>query len=397
MTTFPTGFQWGASTAAHQIEGNNLNSDFWALENAPNSFIPERSGDACDSYHRWPTDLDLLAETGLGAYRFSLDWSRIEPSEGNFSRAELAHYRRIIDGCVQRGITPIVTLHHFTHPRWFTDQGGWSGPNALVYFDRFVRVASSILDGVADVVTINEPNMVAMMVNMFKEERRNELVAGAMPPPDQQVSEILAEAHGRAREILHQETDARVGWTIANQNFQAAPGAEEETKAWAWSREDFFIEAARSDDFIGVQAYTRVRIGKDGALPIPDGARTTLTGWEYYPPAIGHALRHTAEIAPGIPLLVTENGIATSDDDERIAYTHGALSSVAEAISEGVPVRGYLHWSWLDNYEWGSYLPTFGLVAVDRESFVRSPRRSATWLGAISRANALQDPPAKLA
>lgn len=389
MTSFPDGFLWGAATAAHQIEGNNTNSDFWAIENAPGSFMPDRSGDACDSYHRWPEDLDLLVESGLKAYRFSLDWSRIEPTAGHVSRAQLAHYRRMIDGCLERGITPVVTLHHFTAPRWFAENGGWAAADAVPLFGRFVEAVSPILGDVQHICTINEPNMLAMMANMMKEERRAENVAGAMPPPDDTISAVLIDAHHRARDILHSETDARVGWTIANQNFQAEPGAEEETKEWAWSREDRFIHAAVEDDFIGVQAYTRVRIGKDGALSMPEGARTTITGWEFYPHAVGEALRHTADLAPGIPLIVTENGIATSDDAERIEYTTGALESVATAIADGVPVQGYFHWTWLDNFEWGSYAPTFGLVAVDRETFVRTPKPSAAWLGGIATRNAL--------
>ena len=159
------------------------------------------------------------------------------------------------------------------------------------------------------------------------------------------------------------------------------------TREWGRSREDAFIAAAAEDDFVGVQAYARVRIGLDGAVPSPDGTRTTVTGWEFYPTAAGEALRHTAALLPGMPLVVTENGIATHDDVERIEYTTGALQSVAAAIADGLDVRGYFHWSWLDNYEWGSYEPTFGLVAVDRETFRRTVKPSAHWLGQIARAN----------
>jgi beta-glucosidase len=385
MTRFPERFLWGAATAAHQVEGNNLNTDFWAIENRSGSPMPERSGDACDSYHRWPEDLDVLSDAGLDTYRFSLDWSRIEPSPGRVSKAELAHYRRMIDGCFARGITPMVTIHHFASPQWFAERGGWAADDAVDRFAQFVRAVVPIVRDVPWIVTFNEPNMLAMMVNMFKQERRAENVAGAMPPPDGAVTEVLIRAHHTAREILHAGTSAAVGWTIANQNFQSEPGAEEVTREWAWSREDVFIDAAREDDFIGVQAYTRVRIGSDGALKLQEGARTTLTGWEYYPEAAAEALRHTAELAPGVPLLVTENGIATADDAERIEYTTGSLAAIAAVAAEGIDVRGYVHWSLLDNFEWGSYAPTFGLVAVDRETFVRSPKASLTWLGDVAR------------
>ncbi len=266
MTVFPDGFLWGASTAAHQTEGNNVNSDFWAVENEPDSPLPERSGDACDSYHRWREDLDLLAQSGLNSYRFSLDWSRIEPAPGQFSRAELAHYRRMIDGCLERGLTPVVTLQHFTVPRWFTEAGGWTADGALDAFARFTEAATSILGDVPYVCTINEPNMLAMLAAMLRRRRRAENVAGAMPPPDAAISDALVLAHARAVEVVRRETDAAAGWSIANQNFQALPGGESAIDEWAWSREDLFIDAARSDDYIGVQAYTRVRIGLHGSI-----------------------------------------------------------------------------------------------------------------------------------
>ncbi|WP_218040150.1 family 1 glycosylhydrolase [Actinomadura sp. WMMB 499] len=129
----------GAATSPHQTEGNNVASDFWALENRPDGFLPERSGDACDSYHRWPDDLDIVRDLGLNAYRFGLEWARIEPVEGHVSRAALAHYRRLVEGCLARGLTPVVTLHHFTSPLWFSKAGGWTGDGAVERFRRYVR------------------------------------------------------------------------------------------------------------------------------------------------------------------------------------------------------------------------------------------------------------------
>ena len=176
--TFPSEFIWGASTAAHQIEGNNTDSDFWVIENTPGSFLPERSGDACDSLHRWGEDLDLLAATGLGAYRFSVEWSRVEPVQGHVSKAMLAHYRRIIDGCHERGLVPMVTLHHFTSPAWFATRGGWPAPDAVESFLRYVAAVIPILGDVRWICTINEPNMLAMMANMMREKRRAETWPG---------------------------------------------------------------------------------------------------------------------------------------------------------------------------------------------------------------------------
>lgn len=182
----------------------------------------------------------------------------------------------------------------------------------------------------------------------------------------------------------------QVGWTIANQVYQALPGAEDVTAAYRHPREDIFIEAARDDDWIGVQSYTRTKIGPDGPIPAPQDAERTLTQWEFYPEAVGHALRHTVDvIGPDVPLIVTENGIATADDTRRIDYYAGALDAVAAALDDGLNIGGYLAWSALDNYEWGSYRPTFGLIAVDPVSFARTAKPSAAWLGALGRTREL--------
>jgi beta-glucosidase len=151
MTELAPGFLWGASTAPHQIEGNNLNSDFWANEGR----IPgmERSGDACDSYHRYREDMRLLADAGLNAYRFGIEWARVEPVPGMVSRAELAHYRRMIDTAFELGLTPVVTLHHFTSPLWFAQEGGWLGERAVDRFRTYVETVAPILEGVEWIVT----------------------------------------------------------------------------------------------------------------------------------------------------------------------------------------------------------------------------------------------------
>jgi beta-glucosidase len=402
----PDGFLMGASTSAHQVEGNNVSSDWWALENRPGSFVAERSGDAADSFHRWPEDMDLLSELGFNAYRFSVEWARIEPERGQVSRAAVAHYRAMVNGALERGLTPVVTLHHFTSPRWFSELGGWASPDAAELFAAYARTATEILrEGVRHVATINEPNMVALMHTLARRAGRSPAGgqqdgAAAFDPagvePDAGVTRALIRAHRAASAALREAgLGLQVGWTVANQVYQAEPGAEEVAAAYARPREDVFLEAAREDDWIGVQAYTRHRIGPDGPLPVPEGAATTLTGWEVYPEALGEAVRHTAGVVgPHVPVLVTENGIATADDGLRIRYTAGALASLAAAMRDGVDVRGYLHWSALDNYEWGSYRPRFGLIAVDPHSFARTPKESARWLGSLARAGRIPEGPA---
>jgi beta-glucosidase len=389
---FPPGFLWGASTSAHQVEGNNTSSDLWAAENRAGSLIGERSGDACDSLHRWPEDLDLVARLGLTAYRFSIEWARIEPAYGHPSRAMLAHYRRLITGCLDRSVTPVVTLHHFTCPRWFTERGGWTSPDAPGLFAAYARTVAPILEGVPWICTINEPNIVAILGRVMTGEVSRESLTAGLPEPDPAVTAGLIQAHQAARGELAAVSGTRIGWTVANLNAQAADGTNEAHEAAARSRErqeDQFLAPAAGDDFIGVQAYTRMLVGPDGKGRPAANPRQTLTGWEFYPDALSDAVRHTAAVLPGVPILVTENGIATADDTERIEYTSGALAGLHRAISDGIDVRGYLHWSLLDNYEWGSYRPTFGLVAVDRDTFARTVKPSARWLGGVARANGL--------
>jgi len=375
---FPKDFLWGAATAAHQIEGNNVNSDWWVREHTEGSGIAEPSGDACDSYHRYREDMALLADAGLDTYRFSVEWSRIEPEPGFVSRAEIDHYRRMVEACHEFGLTPMVTLLHFTVPRWMADQGGWRHPDAVDLFARYTETALPVIsEGVEWVCTINEPNIMSMIHG----KRETDLVAAALPAPDQQISDVLARAHSRSREVLTSVPGIRSGWSVATQAFHPEPGYESQTHDYAYPREDYFLEAARGDDWIGVQAYTRTFVGPDGPRPVPDGARTTLTGWEYFPPALGIGVRNAWQVTGGVPVFVTENGVATEDDDLRVEYTEGALTGLQEAMDDGVQVVGYLHWSALDNYEWGSYRPTFGLIAVDRETFVRTPKPSLKWLG----------------
>nr|WP_119611949.1 family 1 glycosylhydrolase [Streptomyces acidiscabies] len=387
-------FLWGASTAPHQIEGNNVNSDWWAREGQ----LPgmERSGDAVDSYHRYEEDMRLLADAGLTAYRFGVEWARIEPVPGHVSRAELAHYRRMIDTALRLGLTPVITLHHFTNPRWFAEEGGWLGASAVDRFASYVETVSGILDDVPYVVTMNEPNMLAMMLTIERtmKERPADTWQSptvdndsrpTLPAPDPEIGSALVKAHHTAREIVRARTGAAVGWTVANRAFTARPGAEERLRELEHIWEDLYLEAARGDDFVGVQSYSSQWVGRDGIEPHPPHPDNTLVGTAYRPDALGMAVRHTWDVTGGVPVLGTENGIATGDDARRIAYTEEALRHLFDAVDDGIDVRGYLHWTALDNYEWGHWEPTFGLIAVDRETFERTPKPSLGWLGGVAR------------
>ncbi|WP_425839319.1 glycoside hydrolase family 1 protein [Streptomyces fractus] len=388
-------FLWGAATSAHQTEGNNVNSDWWWLESQGHGSF-ERSGDAVDSYHRYPEDMRLLAEAGLNAYRFGVEWARIEPTPGEFSRAELDHYRRMIDTAIGLGLTPVVTLHHFTHPRWFADAGGWQSPQAVEWFTRYVEQVSTILGDVPWVCTINEPNILTLatrLMNSLASGRSASLtVAGEsgakLRTPDPVMGAKLAEAHAAARKVLRARTDAKTGWSVACQALTPTAGNEEVFAELKHAWEDFYLEQSREDDFVGVQAYTSQTVNANGVVPHPKAPDNTLTGWAYRPDALGIAIRNAAEVTGGTTVLVTENGIATDDDERRIRYTDEALQALFAAVDDGIDVRGYLHWSALDNFEWGHWRPTFGLIAVDRKTFVRTPKPSLSWLGERARRGA---------
>jgi beta-glucosidase len=389
--TVPQHFLWGASTSGHQTEGGNASSDWWVLENAPGSFVSEPSIDAVDSFHRWGEDMDLLAGAGFTDYRFSIEWARIEPVAGRVSRAAVAHYRAMVLGAIERGLRPLVTLHHFTSPAWFTADGGWAHPDGISRFERFVDVAGEILgDDVACVCTINEPNIVAIFRHSLDGSRAD--LSNGLPPADPALTELLIEAHQAARATLRRNNPrAKSGWSVAMLGIEPLdsldPRDMEAARGYAAARETRFIEAAAGDDWFGVQAYSRTRVRDTAAgpspVPLADGAVRTLTGWEYYPAALGNAVREAYRVLGPVPLIVTENGIATADDRQRIAYAEGALDGLRAAMDEGIRVDGYFHWSLLDNYEWGDYRPVFGLIAVDRATFERRPKPSLAWLGGL--------------
>jgi len=390
VLTFPDGFLWGAATAAHQVEGNNVNSNWWVMEHTPGLPIAEPSGDAVDHYHRFAEDMRLLADAGLNSYRFSVEWARIEPERGVVSQASLDHYRRMIDTCLELGLEPVVTLMHFTVPRWMSEAGFWRSADAPDWFARYTELVLPILgSGVRYVCTINEPNIAAMLAG--GEDAAN-LVAHGLPNPDLHVADQLLASHRRSREVLASVPGILSGWTIATQDFIATdePGSAEKLREYGYPRDDWYLEQSAGDDFVGVQAYTRTFIGPDGPLPVAADAETTLTGWEYFPEAAADGIRSAWEKSGHAPVMVTENGIATADDARRIDYTRDSLRAIHQTIEDGIDVRGYLHWSALDNYEWASgYRPTFGLIEVDRKTFVRTPKPSLAWLGAVARRNAL--------
>ena len=386
--SFPDGFLWGTATAAHQIEGGNTNNDWWKFEHTEGSGTAESSGDACDSWNRWKEDQDLVASFGLGAYRFSIEWSRIEPAEDEFSVVALDHYRAQLAYAHSLGIKPVVTFHHFTTPQWLANRGGWEAPDAPERFAKFVgRAAEHLGDLIAMACTINEPNVVAFIGYRI----------GFFPPggvADKARYEVVAEAFCRAHRLAvaalrKAPGDFPIGMTLSMADWQVAPGGESKLEQLRSHMEDRYLAATEGDDFIGVQCYTRHVVGPDGVIePEPD-ARRTLMGYEFYPECTGATVRRAAEVT-GLPVYLTENGIGTERDEERIEYLDRAIRSAHGTLADGGDLRGYFCWSLLDNFEWVfGYRPTFGLVEVDRTTFKRTPKPSAAFFGGVATANAI--------
>lgn len=403
---FPAGFLWGTATAAHQVEGNNTNSDFWVLEHLPGTVFAEPSGDAIDHYHRYPEDMALLAELGFNSYRFSVEWARVEPEDGRFSTAALDHYRRMCETCLAHGLKPVVTYHHFTSPRWLIGQGGWQNMDTAAKFGRYAqKVTAHLGDLIEAVCTINEVNIPRMAALLwlaggsdavFLQQAAQALhttpeeFAAFMFAGTEQGRDVILAAHHQARQAIKAERPSLpVSLTIAMADMQAEAGGEAVRDKMRWELQDVFLEAARDDDFVGVQTYTRERYGPQGDLGSAEGVEVTQMGYEFWPQAIGATLRRAHEVT-GLPLMVTENGIGTADDGRRLAYYQAALQSVADCLHDGLDVRGYFAWSAFDNFEWMlGYRPTFGLIAVDRATQQRTVKPSARWLSQVARANRL--------
>jgi beta-glucosidase len=421
---FPDGFMWGAATAAHQVEGDNTNSDWWAFEHKPGTPCKEPSGTAIEHYTRYPRDMALLAGLGFNTYRFSVEWARIEPAEGRFDETQLDHYRRMVELCRKSRLTPMVTLNHFTLPQWLADRGGWLSPSMMGSFERFTRrVVEALGDTVGWYCTLNEPGMVAF--GGF---------GGGFPfPPGlsgvdnwKAATAALVQAHKVSRSVVKElRPDAKVGLTNAMQEWESNAGGAPIMKYTRRLMEDVYLEAAVDDDFIGVQTYTRARlemplaagIAANLALAVPQieklivnrvtswqresgpgvshdpGVRTTQMGYEFRPQAVAATVRRAAKLLPGKPIVVTEHGVATANDAERIEFIRDGLRSLHEVIADGIPLQGYIHWSAFDNFEWASgYAMQFGLIAVDRQTQERTIKPSGRFLGEIARANRLSLP-----
>lgn len=426
MLTFPTSFLFGTATAATQIEGGCTTSDWCAFAREPGRV---RNGDtplvACDSWNRWPDDVALQRSLGLGAYRMSLEWARIEPRAGEIDHAALDRYREMLGALRDSDIEPMVTLHHFTLPLWLAREGGVLSEAFPDRLARFSRVAADALGDVCRWwITTNEPNVLATQGYVF----------GAWPPALHSLPAAirayyqLLEAHVVTYRALKEiRSDAFVG--LAHHVRAATPdrprsvGDRCATRAIVRLFNEAFavavcegamfgpidrllrsksgfrpVEARGTQDFFGMNYYTRdvvhFSLAHAGELfigrKVPAGAEVSDLGWEVYPAGLGELLRVWARRS-GVPIVVTENGIADASDTKRSRFIARHLAEIAGAMADGVDVRGYFYWSLLDNFEWAEgYQPRFGLVEVDYKTGSRRVRESAHAYARIAQSRTLE-------
>jgi len=405
---FPSGFLWGVASAGHQTEGGDDTSDTTFLENVTPTVFQEPAGPACRGWELWQTDLDLARGLGLNAYRFSVEWARIEPSEGEFDAAALDHYEAIVDGCLARGLAPVITLSHFTSPHWFACRGGWLDDAAPELFARFTRtVIERLGDRVRAVVTFNEPNLPEMLSwsglpAFVAELERATLEAAARAAGAERyrtgnvmvaedyaaMREGMTRGHRAAKEaVAAARPGLPVGLSIAIADDVALPGGEQLRDRKRADAYDHWLRLAAEDDFIGVQNYERLVYGPDGLVAAPVGAAVNEMGTIVEPDSLRGAVAYAHQVS-GVPVFVTEHGISTPDDTLRAGFIEPSLAGLATAIADGVPVIGYCHWTLMDNYEWiFGYSRQLGLFSVDRETFTRTAKPSAAvYADAVRRA-----------
>ena len=426
MSKFPKGFLLGAATAAHQVEGNNGNSDCWAQEQMPHTTYKEKSGIACDHYNRYAEDIRLMKQAGLNAYRFSIEWARIQPEDGVFDESQIAHYRDVIRCCKENGLEPVVTLLHFSSPVWLIRKGGWEAETVVEDFTKYVAyVIKALGSELHYVCTINEANMglqvaaisrrytmmakraaeaaakaggevqmglnmQAMMENMKYQAMENMVAFGTAQPHcfnlgGSEHSDLLVmKCHQAAKKIIKElYPNIQVGLTLSLHDLQPASGGEARAEK-TWDEEfAHYLPYIQGDDFLGVQNYTRTLVGPEDDLPVPDEAERTQMGYEYYPEALEHVIRKVNQDFHG-NLMVTENGVSCDDDTRRVNFINVATDGVVKCIADGIPVKGYFYWSLMDNFEWQmGYKMTFGLIAVDRNTMERKPKDSLHHLGSL--------------
>jgi len=367
---FPKNFYWGTATSAYQVEGG-IKNDWSAIGGKYNAEI------ACDHYNRFEKDFDLAKEMNNNAHRFSIEWARIEPEQGKFNQKEIEHYKKVIQALKNRGLEPFVTLYHWTLPIWFVEKGGWLNKDSVKYFSNYVKFVVENLDDVKFYITINEPNIYSS----------NAYLRGNFPPfnksffKSQEILKNLVEAHKKSYNIIHKiYSNVEVGIAKNNNNFK---GILKFFSDYYWNHQ--FLDSIKDyQDFIGLNYYFSTSL-IDFVFP---GKKITDLKWTIRPSGIYTVLKHLKQYKK--PIYITENGLADAKDLKRSDFIIEHLKYIHKAIESNVDVRGYFHWSLIDNFEWDKgYSPRFGLIEVDYKTMKRIPRASSKVYAKICKNNSL--------
>ena len=381
---FPDGFLWGSSTAAHQIEGDNFHNNWWAKETRGET--EEKSGKACDHWNRMDEDADLIAELGHQAYRMSIEWSRIEPLKGEWNQAALDRYIHFLSLLKERGIQVFLTLHHVTHPQWFEKLGAFYELENCHLFEEFVdKVVPQISDYVDGWNVFNEfnlatsPNSGRRKFNMLITHGNcNRIIKQYSKAPVSTTHAFVHQHPARLNDPLDNTMRDYVDFMTNEFFFHAVRTGE---LVYPYMDAEYHPKVKNSVDFWAVNTYTRSMIDSrkknfQGERFIHKQLKMIDMDFyleEFYPEGIIANLERLKDK----PVYITENGCSCDDDKYRIEYIALHLCALKEAMDRGVDLKGYFYWSTMDNYEWGSFKPRFGLVDVDRKTFERTPKPSA--------------------
>lgn len=410
MLRFPGNFLFGTATSSHQIEGNNTHNDWWFYEQSGR--LKYKSGKTCNHWELYREDIKLMTGLNYNAYRFSIEWSRVFPKENEIDEKAIQKYQEIVNLLNENNVVPIVTLHHFTSPLWFIKKGGFAKEENLKYWQKYIESITE-LKGIGIFATFNEPMVyvtTGYIQGYWPPFTKNPLKAG-------RVEANLLRAHAIAYEILKSKK-VRVG--IVKNVPIMKPASESKADIKAKEKADnlfnwYFLDAIwsgkvktpikthkvpKSDvDFIGINYYTVHEIKHSWSpfnlflkvSPADLSERKTLMGWSVYPGGIYEAITRVHDRYEK-PIYITENGIATLDDEWRVEFIIRHLQYVHKALREGYDVRGYFYWSFMDNFEWAEgFEPRFGLVEIDFETLERRPRNSARVYGKIAERKIISD------
>ncbi len=376
---FPEGFLWGAATSAHQVEGNNTNSDWWKWEQEHQP--PEkRSGIADNQYELYEQDFQMAKDLGHNTHRLSIEWARIEPKKGEFDAEAIEHYKKVLKSLKDKNFTVMLTLNHFTIPEWLAKKGGWENFSSPKYFQKYVEKIVLELKECVDLwITINEPGVLVWggyLSAFWPPQKRSNWKAF-------RVYWNLAQAHKRAYRAIHKiQPKAQVGIANNPSSFDAFHhhSLRENLAVWLLDlfNNHFFykLTGMKTHDFLGINYYFNRYVsfnGEKSHIPSLVDIQTTKKdvsdlGWEIYPEGIFDVIMDFSDYH--LPIYITENGLASTNDDRRVRFLIGYLKEIYHAIQTGAKVKGYFHWSLIDNFEWADgFTPRFGLVEVDYKAF----------------------------